>query len=118
MSAIPSSIRRFLDSGRGEIRQLEHEYHIWLLTTVLSFISVILLMGISIMLFTLDTTSSLNIIRLAVGLAIFINIFVTYIIFQETLNRRRYLLEIQKLMLNGLSFLDSIRRGFRDMFGG
>ena len=118
MSAIPHSIRKFLDSGRGEIRQLEHEYHIWLLTTVLAFCSSMLLIGVSIALFALNTSDSLIVVRLAIGVTVIINIFVTYVTFQETLTRRRYLFEIQKLMLNGLSFLDSIRRGFKDMFGG
>ena len=118
MAAIPPTIRKFLDSGRGEIRQLEHEYHIWFLTTVLTVVSSIILIGISIALFTLENSDSLIIIRLAIGIALMINIFVAYVVFQETMVRRRYLLEIQKLMLNGLSFLDSIRRGFKDMFGG
>ena len=118
MSAIPPTIRKFLDSGRGEIRQLEHEYHVWFLTTVLTVISTIILIGVSLALFTLENSDSLIVIRLAVGIAIMINVFVTYVVFQETMTRRRYLLEIQKLMLNGLSFLDSIRRGFKDMFGG
>ena len=118
MSAIPPTIRKFLDSGRGEIRQLEHEYHIWFLTTALSSVSVITLIGVSLALFALESADSLIVLRYAIGIAIMINVFVTYVVFQETMARRRYLLEIQKLMLNGLSFLDSIRRGFKDMFGG
>ncbi len=53
-----------------------------------------------------------------VGFAAISNVGIFYLVFQETLSRRRYLLEIQRLMMNGLSFLDSIRRGFKDMFGG
>ena len=52
-----------------------------------------------------------------VGVAVIINIVIAYFMFQEVLNRRRYLLEIQRLMKNGLSFLDSIGRGLKDFFG-
>jgi hypothetical protein len=118
MSAIPPSIRKILDSGRGEVRQLEREYHIWFITTIISALSCILLVSISLILFSVDTTDSLVLIRLVIGVVILLNMIITYMVFQETLARRRYLLEIQRLMLSGLSFLDSLRRGFRDMFGG
>ena len=76
-----------------------------------------MLFGTSKSLFSLNTDNSYLLVRLMVGVAAIINIFVTYILFQETLNRRRYLLEIQRLMKNGLSFLDSIGRGLRGLFG-
>ncbi|MHA1994997.1 MAG: hypothetical protein ACW97Z_10680 [Candidatus Hodarchaeales archaeon] len=118
MSAIPPSIRKFLDSGRGEIRQLEHEYHIWLIATSLTIFTTILMITALTLLFTLESNENLTIIRIFIGLAVIGNITVFYFIYQEMASRRRYLLEIQKLMKNGLSFLDSIRRGFKDMFGG
>ncbi|MHA1946923.1 MAG: hypothetical protein ACXAC6_11680 [Candidatus Hodarchaeales archaeon] len=117
MSAIPPSIRKILNSGRGEVKQLEHEYHIWLVLFGLASLSCILLLGTSISLFSLDSNNSYILIRLMVGVAAIINIFITYIILQETLNKRRYLLEIQRLMKNGLSFLDSIGRGLKGLFG-
>jgi len=117
MSAIPPSIRKFLDSGRGEIRQLEHEYHIWLVTTVLMAFMTILLLTALTLLFAVDSNEDLFLIRIIVGLAVIGNSVIFSIVYQEMVSRRRYLLEIQKLMKNGLSFLDSIRRGFKDMFG-
>ena len=117
LSAIPPSIRKILDSGRGEVRQLEREYQLWFVLSVLAFFSCILLLGTSVLLFSLDDSSSYLLIRLMVGVAAIVNIFITYIIFQETLNKRRYLLEIQQLMKDGLSFLDSLRRGLGGLFG-
>ncbi len=117
MSIIPPSIRKILNSGRGEVNQLEHEYQIWLVLSGLSIISCIMLIGTSVGLFSLDSNNSYFLIRLMVGIAAIINIIIAYVIFQETLNRRRYLLEIQKLMKNGLSFLDSISRGLKGLFG-
>ncbi len=117
MSVIPPSIRKFLDSGRGEIRQLEHEYHIWLIATLLAGITSILLIIALLLLFTIESNNNLIFIRIIIGLAFISNVIIFSIVYQETLSRRRYLLEIQRLMMNGLSFLESIRRGFRDMFG-
>ena len=117
MSAIPPSIRRILNSGRGEVKELEHEYHIWLVLSGLATLSCILLLGASIILFSLDNNQSYLFIRLMVGVAAIINVFISYVVFQETLNRRRYLLEIQRLMKNGLSFLDSLGRGLKGLFG-
>ncbi|MHA1977373.1 MAG: hypothetical protein ACW98I_10765 [Candidatus Hodarchaeales archaeon] len=118
MSAIPPSIRKFLDSGRGEIRQLEHEYHIWLVTSILAGISCILLIIGTLLLFTLENNENLLFIRVLIGLAAISSTIIFYLVFQEMVRRRNYLLEIQRLMMNGLSFLDSIRRGLKDMFGG
>ncbi len=117
MSAIPQSIRKILDSGRGDVDQLERQYHIWLLVTVLALIAGVLMFGVLIILFLLDTGENLTIVRLLVGLAAGADFIVSYFVFQETLARRRYLFEVQRLMLSGLSFLDSVRRGFRDLFG-
>ncbi len=117
MSAIPQSIRKILDSGRGDVDQLERQYHIWLLVTVLAVIAGVLMFGVLIILFLLDTGENLTIVRLLVGLAAVADFIVSYFVFQETLARRRYLFEVQRLMLSGLSFLDSMRRGFRDLFG-
>ena len=117
LSAIPPSIRKILNSGRGEVKQLEHEYHIWLILSGLAIFSCILLFVTSISLFSLDSENSYLLVRLMVGVAAIINIFITYILLQETLNRRRYLLEIQRMMRNGLSFLESLGRGLKDLFG-
>ena len=117
MPSIPTSMRKILNSGKGEVNQLEHEYHIWLVLSGLAIISCILLLGTSISLFSLNNNNSFLLIRLMVGIAAIINIVIAYVIFQEVLNRRRYLLEIQRLMKNGLSFLDSIGRGLKDIFG-
>jgi hypothetical protein len=117
LPAIPTSIRKILNSGRGELNQLEHEYHIWLVLSGLTTISCILLLGASISLFSLDSNSSYFLIRLMVGIAAIINIAMAYVVIQEALHRRRYLLEIQRLMKNGLSFLDSIGRGLKGFFG-
>lgn len=116
VSAIPPSIRKILDSGRGEVVQLERQYHIWVLITVLSFFAGGLMVGVSIILFLLDSSENLTIVRLLIGVAAGADFIVSYFVFQETLARRRYLLEVQKLMVSGLSFLDSVRRGFRDLF--
>ncbi len=116
VSAIPPSIRKILDSGRGEVTQLERQYHIWVLITVLSFFAGGLMVGVSIILFLLDSSENLSIVRLLIGVAAVADFIVSYFVFQETLARRRYLLEVQKLMVSGLSFLDSVRRGFRDLF--
>ena len=116
MSAIPPSIRKILDSGKGEVTQLERQYHIWVLITVLSFFAGGLMVGVSIILFLLDSSENLSIVRLLIGVAAVADFIVSYFVFQETLARRRYLLEVQKLMVSGLSFLDSVRRGFRDLF--
>jgi len=75
------------------------------------------MLGVSIILFLLDTSEDLSVVRLLVGVAAAADFIVSYFVFQETLARRRYLLEVQRLMLQGLSFLDSVRRGFRDLFG-
>ena len=117
LSAIPPSIRKILNSGRGELKQLEREYQIWLVLSGLATVSCILLLGTSISLFSLDSNDSYLFVRLMVGVAAIINMFITYIVLQETLNRRRYLLEIQRLMKNGLSFLDSLGRGLKGLFG-
>ncbi len=117
MPSIPTSMRKILNSGKGEVNQLEHEYHIWLVLSGLATGSCILLLGASISLFSLDSNQSYLFVRLMVGMAAIINMFITYIVLQETLNRRRYLLEIQRLMKNGLSFLDSLGRGLKGLFG-
>ncbi|MFX0016570.1 MAG: hypothetical protein ACFFB2_18715 [Promethearchaeota archaeon] len=116
-SVVPPSIRKILDSGRGEVAQLERQYHIWVLITALAIFAGIIMMGVAIILFLIETNENLTIVRLLVGIAAGADFIVSYFVFQETLARRRYLLEVQKLMLQGLSFLDSIRRGFRDFFG-
>lgn len=116
-SAIPPSIRKILDSGRGEVAQLERQYHIWLFITVLAISAGALMLGVSIILFLLESNEDLSIVRILIGLAAAADFIVSYFVFQETLARRRYLLEVQRLMLSGLSFLDSVRRGFRDLFG-
>ena len=69
MSAIPPSIRKILDSGRGEVAQLEQQYHIWLLVTVLSVGAGVILLGVSLMLFLLETNENLTLVRLLIGLA-------------------------------------------------
>lgn len=116
-SAIPPSIRKIIDSGRGEVAQLERQYHLWVLITVLAVTAGVLMIGASIILFLLETDEDLTIVRLLIGLAAGADLIVSYFVFQETIARRRYLLEVQKMMLQGLSFLDSVRRGFRDLFG-
>ncbi|MHA2174625.1 MAG: hypothetical protein ACXABI_07340 [Candidatus Hodarchaeales archaeon] len=116
MSSIPLPIRKLIDSGRGEVRQLEREYHRWFVITFLSVTSCVFLVLSLPLLFTVEATNSLVFPRLLIGLTIIINIPVTYYVYRETLSRRQYLAEIQKLMLTGLSFLDAIRRGFQDRF--
>lgn len=116
-SAIPPSIRKILDSGRGEVAQLERQYHLWVFITVLAVTAGVLLIGVSIILFLLETNEDLSVVRLLIGIAAGADFIVSYFVFQETIARRRYLLEVQKMMLQGLSFLDSVRRGFRDLFG-
>ena len=75
------------------------------------------MIGVSIMLFLLETEEDLSVVRILIGVAAGADFIVSYFVFQETIARRRYLLEVQKMMLQGLSFLDSVRRGFRDLFG-
>ncbi len=116
-SAIPPSIRKILDSGRGEVAQLERQYHLWVLITVLAVTAGVFMIGASIILFLLETDDDLSMVRLLIGLAAGADFIVSYFVFQEMIARRRYLLEVQKMMLQGLSFLDSVRRGFRDLFG-
>ncbi len=116
MSAIPSGIRKFLDSGRGELKQLEQQYHIWLFITVLSIGTGIILFIVSIMLFLHERSEELWIVRLLIGIAIGTDIIISYFVFSETLARRRYLLEVQRLMMSGLSFMDGIRRSLKDIF--
>ena len=116
MSSIPFRLRSLLDSGRGEVRQLEHEYHRWLVVTILSLSSCMFLLFSFLLLFTIETSSSLLLPRLLMSLTLISNIIVSYCVYQETLTRKRHLLEIQRLMLTGLSFLDSIRRGFQERF--
>ncbi|MHA1215576.1 MAG: hypothetical protein ACTSPG_09765 [Candidatus Hodarchaeales archaeon] len=114
MSAIPPSIRKILDTGRGEVRQLEQQYHIWLFTTIISALLGLALVLVSIILLLYEDRDSLLLVRLLIGLAVGLDVFVFYVLLKETQSRRRYLLEIQRLMMSGLSFIDSIRRGFRD----
>ncbi|MHA2225567.1 MAG: hypothetical protein ACXAC8_10210 [Candidatus Hodarchaeales archaeon] len=116
MSAIPPTIRKILDSGKGEVTQLERQYHIWLITTIFAVFAGILMLGVSILLFLQDTRDDLMLVRLLAGLAAGTDFIVAYFVFQETLARRRYLIEVQRLMISGLSFFDSVRRGFRDLF--
>ena len=115
------------DSSRRDSKNLtvfslsdkfSHEYHIWLVSTLLAVFTNILLFTVLILLFALESNDNLIFIRLIVGVAVIGNIILLYIIYQEMISRRRYLLEIQKFMRDGVSFLDSIRRGFKDMFGG
>ena len=117
MSAIPPTIRNILDSGKGEIRLLEQQYRIWYLTTLLTgFMGFLLLLG-SLLLALVEIQDDILFVRIIIGLAFGIDLFVFYIVFQETLSRRRYLLEVERLMMSGMTFIDSIRRGFRDFFG-
>lgn len=115
MSSIPPSIRKILDSGRGEMAQLERQYHIWVTITVLGFIVEVVLFLVSVLLF-MDSTPDLAIPRILVGLAALGNIVVLYVVSQETLARRRYIFEIKRMMVSGLSFLESIRRGLKGLF--
>ncbi|UCG01723.1 MAG: hypothetical protein JSW11_19190 [Candidatus Heimdallarchaeota archaeon] len=89
----------------------------WVLITVLAVTAGVLMIGVSIIFFLLETDEDLSVVRLIIGLAAGADFIVSYFVFQETIARRRYLLEVQKMMLQGLSFLDSVRRGFRDLFG-
>lgn len=116
MSAIPSGIRKVIDSGRGELKQLERQYHIWIIITSLSVGIGIILFIVSIMLFFYERSEELSIIRLLVGIAVGADMIVSYIIFSETIARRRYLLEVQRLMTSGLSFMDGIRRSLKGFF--
>ena len=115
MSSIPPSIRKILTSGRGEMVQLERQYHIWLIITVLGIVVEVALISVSFLLF-LDATPNLSIPRILVGMAALVNIVVLYVVSQETLSRRRYIFEVKRMMVTGLSFLESIRRGLRDLF--
>jgi len=67
MSSIPHRIRNLLDSGRGEVRQLEHEYHIWLVITIFSITSCVFLFLSSLLLFDVETPSTLLLPRLLIG---------------------------------------------------
>lgn len=116
MSAIPTGIRKFLDSGRGELKQLEQQYHIWLLVTILAIGAGILMFVVSIMLFLYEGNADLALIRLLIGLAAGADLVVSYFVFSETIARRRYLLEVQRLMMTGLSFMDGIRRSLKEFF--
>ncbi len=116
MSAIPTGIRKFLDSGRGELKQLEQQYHIWLLVTILAIGAGILMFVVSIMLFLYEGNTDLALIRLLIGLAAGADLVVSYFVFSETIARRRYLLEVQRLMMTGLSFMDGIRRSLKEFF--
>ena len=116
MSAIPTGIRKILDSGRGELKQLEQQYHIWLIITILSIGTGIILFIVSIMLFLDERSEELSIIRLLIGIAVGSDIIVSYFVFSETIARRRYLIEVQRLMMSGLSFMDGIRRSLKDIF--
>jgi hypothetical protein len=117
MSAIPPGIRKILDSGKGEVEQLQRQYHIWVITTVLAVSAGIILFGDSLLLFITDKDGALALPRILIGLAMVGDFFVSYVVYQETIVRRRYLLEVQKFMISGLSFLDSVRRGLRNLFG-
>jgi MFS family permease len=116
MSAIPSSIRKFLDSGRGELKQLEQQYHIWVIITILAVGAGLLMFIVSIMLFLYEGNEDLALIRLLIGLAAGADVVVSYFVFSETIARRRYLLEVQRLMMSGLSFMDGIRRSLKEFF--
>ena len=116
MSAIPTGIRKFLDSGRGELKQLEQQYHIWLLITILAIGAGILMFVVSIMLFLYEGNVDLALIRLLIGVAAGADLVVSYFVFSETIARRRYLLEVQRLMMTGLSFMDGIRRSLKEFF--
>lgn len=116
MTAIPTGIRKFLDSGRGELKQLEQQYHIWVLITILAIGAGILMFIVSIMLFLYEGNDDLALIRLLIGLAAGADLVVSYFVFSETIARRRYLLEVQRLMMTGLSFMDGIRRSLKEFF--
>jgi MFS family permease len=116
MSAIPTGIRKFLESGRGELKQLERQYHIWLILTILSIGTGVILFIVSLMLFLDERSEELSIIRLLIGIAVGSDIIVSYFVFSETVARRRYLLEVQRLMMSGLSFMEGIRRSLKEIF--
>jgi MFS family permease len=116
MSAIPSGIRKFLDSGRGELKQLEQQYHIWVIITILAVGAGLLMFVVSVMLFLYEGNEDLALIRLLIGLAAGADVVVSYFVFSETIARRRYLLEVQRLMMSGLSFMDGIRRSLKEFF--
>ena len=116
MSAIPTGIRKFLDSGRGELKQLEQQYHIWVVITILAVSAGVLMLIVSIMLFLYERNDELALIRLLIGLAAGADLVVSYFVFSEMIARRRYLLEVQRLMMTGLSFVDGIRRSLKEFF--
>ncbi len=116
MSAIPSGIQKVLDSGRGELKQLERQYHIWIIITSLSVGIGIILFIVSIMLFFYERSEELGIIRLLIGITVGADLIVSYMVFSETIARRRYLFEVKRLMTSGLSFMDGIRRSLKGFF--
>ncbi|NHJ03149.1 MAG: hypothetical protein EAX86_13515 [Candidatus Heimdallarchaeota archaeon] len=117
MSSIPPSIRKILDSGRGEIRQLEREYHLWLILTFLAFSTSFILFCLILILSISGLNGNLLLVKIFVSLSAIINLVIGYFLLQETLERRQYLQEVQKLMLQGLSVIDGIRKSFRELFG-
>ena len=117
MSSIPPSIRKILDSGRGEAKQIEREYHLWLLMTILAFSASLILFLVSVFLAVSELNNELAIIRIFIGVSAITNLTLAYFLLQETLERRRYVQEVKKLMLQGISVMEGIRKSFRDLFG-
>jgi len=81
MSAIPPSIRKIIDSGRGEVAQLQRQYHIWLIVTILAASAGVLLMISSILMFLVDLDNSLSIVRILIGMAMGADFIVFFVVF-------------------------------------
>ncbi len=116
LSSIPPSIRKILASGRVEVKQIEREYHLWLIMTIIAFSTSLMLFLVSVFLAVSELNSDLAIIRIFIGISAIANFVLAYFLLQETIERQRYMQEVKKLMLQGISVMEGIRRSFRDLF--
>ncbi len=103
------SIQRLISNPTKEIPILEKEFKIYLATTLLLVAGGVLSIAIAALM-PYDI-----ILRAAALIVAGINFIGSYILFQETQKKARFLAEIKKVVSSGISLLNNLRAIFKNV---
>ncbi len=111
MQELPSGLKQLFSFSKGELTKLRQDYHFFLGITALSTTSAFITLSVSIFM-ALQGIGNV-ILRLALLLAAGLNITVTVFLYNESMKRRQYLIQVEQMIKKGATFLESIKSLFR-----
>lgn len=112
MDNLPPGLKQLFSFSKGEMTKLRQDYHFFLGMTAVTVISAFTTLTVSILMAMQDVGSV--IFRVLLLLAAGLNVAVAAFLYNESMKRRQYLIQVEQMIKRGATFLESIRSLFRN----